>query len=137
VLYYLCWAAPNAGNTHGIARAPAPLGAGMAQGGLSDPSNYTVRPRIHLELGCIQNFFSNLDFRPKKSGCTNFRPELFLVFKISTGKFLGFSTFAPTFFEFFNFQPEFFLAFEISRPKKSFVFRSRCRFCITGFTPEM
>jgi len=60
-----------------------------------------------------------LVFRPEKSGRTNFRPEVLWVFQISTGKFLGFSNFAPTFFRFFNFQPEIFLVFEISRQKKS------------------
>jgi len=45
-------------------------------------------------------------------------PELFLVFKISTGKFFGFSTFAPTFFGFSNFRPEFFWDFQISNRKK-------------------
>ena len=45
-------------------------------------------------------------------------PELFPVFKISTGNFLKFSTFAPTFFSFFNFRPEIFYDFQISNRKK-------------------
>jgi hypothetical protein len=45
-------------------------------------------------------------------------PELFPVLKISTGKFLGFSTFAPKIFGPANFRPEFFLNFQISNRKK-------------------
>jgi hypothetical protein len=45
-------------------------------------------------------------------------PELFSDFKISTGKFLGFSTFAPKIFGPANFRPEFFLNFQISNRKK-------------------
>jgi len=45
-------------------------------------------------------------------------PELFPDFKISTGKFLGFSTFNPKFFGPANFRPEFFLNFQISNRKK-------------------
>jgi hypothetical protein len=45
-------------------------------------------------------------------------PELFPVFKISTGKFLGFSTFAPKFFGPANFRPEFFWDFQLSNRKK-------------------
>jgi hypothetical protein len=45
-------------------------------------------------------------------------PELFLVFKISTGKFLGFSNFAPKIFGPANFRPEFFWDFQISNRKK-------------------
>jgi len=45
-------------------------------------------------------------------------PELFPDFKISTGNFLGFSTFAPTFFKIFNFRPEIFWDFQLSNRKK-------------------
>jgi len=66
----------------------------------------------------LQKFPDIFSFHPKKSGRTNFRPELFWIFQISTGKFLGFSTFAPTFFAISNFRPEIFLVFKISRQKK-------------------
>jgi hypothetical protein len=45
-------------------------------------------------------------------------PELFSVFKISTGKFLGFSTFAPKIFGPANFRPDFFWNFQLSNRKK-------------------
>jgi hypothetical protein len=53
----------------------------------------------HSEL-----FSGNFDFRPEKYGRMNFRPEFFWVFKISTGKFLGFSTFDRKNFRFFKFR---------------------------------
>ena len=40
--------------------------------------------------------------------------KYFMTGKISTGNFLGFSTFAPTFFGIFNFRPENFWDFKIS-----------------------
>jgi hypothetical protein len=45
-------------------------------------------------------------------------PELFPDFKISTGKILGFSNFAPTFFGPANFRPEIFWDFQLSNRKK-------------------
>jgi len=44
--------------------------------------------------------------------------EKFSAKKISTGKILGFSTFAPNFFGPANFRPEFFWDFQISNRKK-------------------
>jgi len=78
-----------------------------------------IQPRTHLKSGCPKNVPGIFYFHPEKSGRTNFRPELFWIFQISTGKFLGFSTFAPTFFVISNFRPEIFLVFKISRQKKS------------------
>jgi len=78
-----------------------------------------------------------LDFHPKKSGRTNFRPELFWIFKISTGKFLGFSTFAPTFFGFFNFRGKNFPAKRFSRPKKVGVSGFHGQRSRDGFTTGM
>jgi|GEM_PF-7110871 hypothetical protein len=45
-------------------------------------------------------------------------PELFSVFYISTGKNLGFLTFAPKIFGPGNFRPEFFWIFQLSNRKK-------------------
>jgi len=42
----------------------------------------------------------------------------FLAVQISTGKILGFPTFATGFFSFFNFRPEIFPVFQISNRKK-------------------
>jgi hypothetical protein len=92
---------------------------------------------MHLHgIRLLQKFPGILNFCPEKSGRADFRPELFWVFKISTGKFLGFSNFTPPFFGFFNFRPEKFPVFQISRPKKVREFRSRCWVRIAGFTPE-
>ena len=112
-------AAPKAGNTCRIVCAPAPLGAGMAQGGLSDPLKVMQPGLAQTRNAVVPKFSGNLDFLPKKSGRTNFRPELFWIFQISTGKFLGFSNFAPTFFRFFNFQPEIFFGFRNFAAEKS------------------
>jgi len=54
------------------------------------------------------------DFLGGSGFCRNF----FWVFKISTGKILGFLTFAPKFLAPGNFQPEFFWDFQLSSRKK-------------------
>jgi len=85
------------GNTQGIARAPAPLGTGVAQGGLSDPS-------------LLQNFPAFWIFVRKNPGVRTFARNFFGFFRFQTGKnpagkissqkFLGFSTFNRKFFWF-------------------------------------
>jgi len=56
-------------------------------------------PALYLPgFQLLQKFSGNFHFRPEKSGRTNFRPAFFWIFKISTGNFLRFSTFAAKFF---------------------------------------
>ena len=96
----------NTGNTHGIARAPAPLGAGMAQrGGKTDYPVWTfsrptpIRPKIFPAIFIsvrkntdvqtfVRNFFGFFRFQTGKSTAV----------KISVQHFLRFSTFAAKFF---------------------------------------
>jgi len=67
----------NTGNTHGIARAPAPLGAGMAQGGQDGLPCLDIFPSNPNQT---QNFSGNFHFRPEKYWSTNFRSEFFWIF---------------------------------------------------------
>ena len=122
-------AAPNAGNTHGIARALAPHGAGMAQGRLKIQN--ILQCGIALNFSRMKSvlfpkFSGILVFLSEKSGRTNFRSKLFWIFQISNRKKYGRK----------NFESKIFSVFQISRPEKVRVFRSRCRVRISGFTPR-
>jgi hypothetical protein len=114
----------NAGKSECIVRAPAPLGAGMAQGGLERSFEVRQFSQVHtwspgapkfsrqfcFSSGKIRayklssgTFFELSDFKPKKIRPEKFQSNFFFFFQLSTGKFFGFSTFAakksPGFFD--------------------------------------
>jgi hypothetical protein len=82
----------NAGNTHGIARAPAPLGAGMARRGAAgyrktrqfvpgpvDPASpFVYLPKFFRQFWFLSGTFLELShFKPKKIRPENFRAKIF------------------------------------------------------------
>ena len=103
-------AARNAGNSHGIACAPAPSGAGMAQGGLSITGRSCPCLPHYFPAQCSSapNFFRQFSFSSGK----------IRAYKLSAGIFFYFSDFDPKFFAIFKFRGKNFPAKEISRPEK-------------------
>jgi hypothetical protein len=104
---------PGTGNTHGIARAPAPLGGqGWRKGGCKqkdgpEPTSPGFSPpkfsrqfcfssgKIRLHKLSPGTFLDFSTFKPEKIRPEKFHSKFFSDFQLSTGNFFGFSNFEP------------------------------------------